>query len=231
MKSVVHSSQLLSAFRTSGEALPLREICGAQRTAEEHGVPAALHARALRHGREGRREPLSIARPPVQAEALPARVRGAGHRLSVLEGSLDRTAARGGHPGRRADLRRQSLQPEDRPAQRRSPRARKGRSRHRVPNRRARRCRRGCEVPRGRYPAHRARNSASRRDVLRREQLRGRPDRRPSPRTLGEAGVAQRRRRDHHDRARARWQPPQNAAHRHAGRHEGNLRRSSRTAA
>src|SRR5918996_1457564 len=41
VKSVVHSSQLLSAFRTSGEALPLREIAG------RSGLPKSMAFRLL----------------------------------------------------------------------------------------------------------------------------------------------------------------------------------------
>ena len=79
---------------------------------------------------------------------------------------------------------------EDRAAKRRRPRAGEGGSRHRVPDRRTRcaDCRR--EAPRGEHPADCDRDSASRGDLFRREQLRGRPDRRPLPRSLGEAAVA-----------------------------------------
>ena len=187
---------------------------GTQRAAEEHGVPAALHAGALRDDREGRREPLSLAHPPLQAEAVQARLCGAGHRLSVLEGSLGRAAARGRGARRRAHLRRQPLQPEDRPAQRRGAGPGEGRPRHRVPDRRARRGDRRREVSRRGYSAHRPRGAASRRDLLRREQLRGGLDRRPAPRPLGQAVLARRGRRDRHDRARARRQPPQDASDR-----------------
>ena len=162
VKSVVHSSQLLSAFRTSGRGAAAAGDLGAQRAAEEHGLPAALHAGALRDDREGRREPLSLAHPPLQAEAVQARLCGAGHRLSVLEGSVGRPAAGRGGARRRAHLRRQPLQPEDRPAQRRSPGAREGRPGHRIPDRRARRRDRRGEVPRRRDSAHRARSAASR---------------------------------------------------------------------
>ena len=41
VKSVVHSSQLLSAFRTSGEALPLREV------AARSGLPKSMAFRLL----------------------------------------------------------------------------------------------------------------------------------------------------------------------------------------
>ena len=41
VKSVVHSSQLLSAFRTSGEALPLREISA------RSGLPKSMAFRLL----------------------------------------------------------------------------------------------------------------------------------------------------------------------------------------
>src|SRR5688572_28264284 len=41
VKSLVHSSQLLSAFRTSGEALPLREI------AARSGLPKSMAFRLL----------------------------------------------------------------------------------------------------------------------------------------------------------------------------------------
>ena len=41
VKSVVHSSQLLSAFRSSGEALPLREI------AARSGLPKSMAFRLL----------------------------------------------------------------------------------------------------------------------------------------------------------------------------------------
>ena len=94
--------------------------------------------------------------------------------------------------------RRQPLQPEDRAAQRRRPGAREGRPRHRVPDRRARRADRRGQVPRGEHPAHRDRSAASGRDLLRRQQLRGRPDRRTAPRPLGEAALARRGRRDRH---------------------------------
>ena len=150
-----------------------------KRPAEEHGVPAALHARAMRHGRQGRRKPLSLLAAPVQTEALPARLRRAGHRLSVLEGGLAEPRARRRGGGRRAHLARQPLQPEDRPAQRRHSGARKGRPGHRVPDRRARRADRRGQVPRGEHSADRDRGAAPRRDLLRREQLRGRADRRP----------------------------------------------------
>ena len=70
VKSVVHSSRVLSAFRASGEALPLREIAARSGLPKSMVVPSALHARTLRHGRKGRRKPLSIVRAAVQAEAL-----------------------------------------------------------------------------------------------------------------------------------------------------------------
>ena len=76
---------------------------------------------------------------PFKQTPVSARLCGAGHRLSVLEGNLGRTAARRGGAGHRAHLRRQPLQPENRAAQRRRPGPREGRSRHRVPDRRARR--------------------------------------------------------------------------------------------
>src|SRR5918995_4095642 len=41
VKSVVHASQLLSAFRTTGEALPLREIAG------RSGLPKSMAFRLL----------------------------------------------------------------------------------------------------------------------------------------------------------------------------------------
>ena len=45
----------------------------AQRAPEEHGVPAAVHARTLRDDRKGRREPVSIPPPSVQTAAVPPR--------------------------------------------------------------------------------------------------------------------------------------------------------------
>ena len=41
VKSVVHASRLLSAFRSSGEALPLREIAG------RSGLPKSMAFRLL----------------------------------------------------------------------------------------------------------------------------------------------------------------------------------------
>ena len=134
--------------------------------------------------------------------------------------SLERAAAAEGH---RAHLARQSLQPEDRAAQRRHPGARESRSGDRVPDRRARRADRRREIPRGEHPADRDRGAAPRRHLLRREQLRGRTDRRPLSRPLGEAALARGRRRDRADHARARRQPAEDAADRHAGRHERSL--------
>ena len=128
--------------------------------------------------------------------------------------------------------RRQPLQREDRAAQRRRPGAREGRPRHRVPDRRARRADRRGEVPRGGHSADRDRDPASRRDLLRRQQLRGGADRRPPSRALGEAAAG------YGDvdeivfiALRSRRQPAADAPHRHAGRDEGGLSGSSRTAA
>ena len=118
VKSVVHASRLLSAFRSSGEALPLRDIAGRERPAEEHGVPASLHARALRDGREGRRKSSSLFGVTVQAEAVPAGLCRRGDRLPVFERSLAQPRTGRGGGGRRAH-RRQSVQSENRAAQRR----------------------------------------------------------------------------------------------------------------
>ena len=81
---------------------------------------------------------------------------------------------------------------EDRPAQRRRPGAREGRPGDRVPDRRARRADRRGQVPRRQHPADRDRGAAPRRHLLRREQLRGRPDRRAASRPLGQAACARR---------------------------------------
>ena len=95
----MHAAQLLSAFRSSGEALPLREI------AARSGLPKSMTFRLLytleRCGmleKVGENLYRSHLRPFKQ-RTLPARVCGAGHRLSVLEGGLDRPAARGGGAG------------------------------------------------------------------------------------------------------------------------------------
>ena len=207
VKSVVHSSRLLSAFRTSGEALPLREI------SLRSGLPKSMTFRLLytleRCGmveKVGENLYRSCLRP-VQAEALSAGLRGARHRLSVLEGSLRRTAARRAGRGHRAHLRRQPLQREDRAPERGRARPREGRSRHRVPDRRARRADRRGQVPRSQYPADRDRGAASRRDLLRREQLRSGTHRRAVSRPLGEAALARRGRRDRVHGARARREP------------------------
>ena len=86
VKSVVHSSQLLSAFRSSGEALPLREI------AARSGLPKSMTFRLLytleRCGmieKVGENLYRSHLRPFKQ-RPYPARLRGAGHGLPVLEG-------------------------------------------------------------------------------------------------------------------------------------------------
>ena len=163
VKSVVHASEVLGAFRSSGEALPLREVARAQRVAQEHGVPAALHARALRHGREGRREPVSLVPASVQAasrigsatprraptissrrksrRACSARPRREGIELICVDNRYNPKIAQ-----RNADvLVREKVD-----------------LRHRVPDRRARRADRRREVPRGEHPADRDRDSASR---------------------------------------------------------------------
>ena len=77
---------------------------GAQRTAEEHGLPPALHARALRHDREGRREPLPLAPAPLQAAAA---IASATRRRAPTTSSRRRSrrpAAGGGGAGHRAHL-------------------------------------------------------------------------------------------------------------------------------
>src|SRR6476661_798225 len=54
-------------------------------TAEDDGHSAPVHVGEMRTRRESWREPLSKLRSADQASALPARIRGAGNRLSVLE--------------------------------------------------------------------------------------------------------------------------------------------------
>ena len=224
VKSVVHASQLLSAFRSSGEALPLREI------AARSGLPKSMAFRLLytleRCGmieKVGENLYRSHLRPFKQ-RPYPARLRRAGHRLPVLEGGLDRPAARGGRAGHRAHLASTTATTQDRAAQRRRPGAREGRPGHRVPDRRARRADRRREVPRSRHSADRASRC-----------------RIPGATYFGannyEAGLiggrhlgrwakqqlARGRRRDRAHRARSRRQPAEDAADRHAGRHEGDL--------
>ena len=104
VKSVVHSSQLLSAFRSSGEALPLREV------AARSGLPKSMAFRLLytleRCGmveKVGENLYRSHLRPFKQ-RPYPPRLRGAGHRLPVLQGDLDRAAARRRGAGHRAHL-------------------------------------------------------------------------------------------------------------------------------
>jgi ribose transport system substrate-binding protein len=57
VKSVVHSSRQLTAFRSTGEALPLRENRLAEQPPEDDGISAAVHPGEMRHGRKGGREP------------------------------------------------------------------------------------------------------------------------------------------------------------------------------
>ncbi len=88
----------------------------AERSPQKYGVPAALHAGAVRHDRKSRREPVPIAHSSVQTEAVPDRLRGAGHRLPVFERGVGRTAACGCRTRCRTHQRRQSLQRENRAA-------------------------------------------------------------------------------------------------------------------
>ena len=135
VKSVVHSSRLLFAFRASGEALPLREI------AARSGLPKSMAFRLLytlercgmidKVGENLYRSPLR----PFKQKLVSHRLRRAGHRLSILERGVRWPPARGGNRRRRADFSRQPLQPEDRTTERRCARARARRSRHRVPDR------------------------------------------------------------------------------------------------
>ena len=178
VKSVVHASRLLSAFRSSGEALPLREI------ASRSGLPKSMAFRLLytleRCGmveKVGENLYRSLV-AAVQAETLSARLCGAGHRLPVFERGVDGPRARRRRAGRRAHLRSTTA------TTRKSPSAtptsscvkRSIWSSSSRPTSTSRRSSR--QVSRGEHPADRDRSASSRRDLLRREQLRGGPDRR-----------------------------------------------------
>ena len=86
VKSVVHSSQLLAAFHTSGEALPLREI------SVRSGLPKTMVFRLLytliKCGMVEKvgEESLPILPATLQTEAIPDRLCCAGNnRLPVFE--------------------------------------------------------------------------------------------------------------------------------------------------
>ena len=175
----------------------------------------------MRDGREGRREPLSVMRATVQAEVLPPRVCGSRYRLPVLQGNLHGAAAGGRRRRHGADLPRQPLQCEDCATQCRRVRPREGRPRHRVSDRRARGTDRRRKVPRSEHSVHRNRDSAPRRDVLWREQLRGGIDRGAILWPLGQTTMAIARRRDRIDHARTCRRATPHAPDRHTGRHEG----------
>jgi ribose transport system substrate-binding protein len=97
VKSVVHASRLLigvSAPRARRlHAARSRQPIG---VAEEHGVPHPLHPRTLRHGRQGRREPV-----PLVAAAVPQKLyrlgyaaQGTDYQFSKeVSTSLERAAA------------------------------------------------------------------------------------------------------------------------------------------
>ena len=93
VKSVVHASRLLSAFRSSGEALPLREI--AAEAACRRAWRSGCSTRSSAAGWSRRSARTSIARSlrPFKQKLLPARLRRAGHRLPVLQGGLDRASS------------------------------------------------------------------------------------------------------------------------------------------
>ena len=135
VKSVVHSAQLLSAFRSSGEALPLREV------AARSGLPKSMAFRLLytleRCGmveKVGENLYRSHLRPFKQRPyRLGYAAQGTDYQFSKeISAGLAACRRRAGH---RADFSRQPIQPEDRPAERRRPRPREGGSGHRVPDR------------------------------------------------------------------------------------------------
>ena len=150
VKSVVHSSQLLSAFRTSGEALPLREISA------RSGLPKSMAFRLLytleRCGmieKVGENLYRSHVRPFKQKPfRLGYAAQGTDYQFSKeVSTGLQRAAAAQGIELICVDNRYNA---EDRAAQRRRPGAREGRPGHRVPDRRARRADRRGQIPRRR---------------------------------------------------------------------------------
>src|SRR5215470_2950353 len=80
-RSLLTTTECVSLSRRSATAE--RDLL-ALRPAEDDGVPPALHAREMRDDRQDRTELVSVARPAVEAETLPAGIRGPGNGLSVL---------------------------------------------------------------------------------------------------------------------------------------------------
>ena len=223
MKSVRHASEVLSAFRASGEALPLREVCA------RSGLPKSMAFRLLytleRCGmveKVGENLYRSYA-AAVQTEALSPRLRRAGHRLQFskeISTGLQRAAAAEGIElicvdnryspkiaQRNADVlvrEKVDLVIEFQTDEHVAPIVAAKYREANIPLI-------AIEIP---HPG---------RHLLRRQQLRGGPDRRPLPRPLGEAAVAGRGRRDRADHARTRRQPAADAADRHARRHARGL--------
>ena len=135
VKSVVHSAQLLSAFRSSGEALPLREV------AARSGLPKSMAFRLLytleRCGmveKVGENLYRSHLRPFKQRPyRLGYAAQGTDYQFSKeISAGLQRAAAA---QGIELISRRQPIQPEDRAAQCRRAGAREGRPGDRVPDR------------------------------------------------------------------------------------------------
>ena len=198
----MHSSEVLAAFRSSGEALPLREVVA------RSGLPKSMAFRLLytleRCGmieKVGENLYRSYVRPFRQkpyrlgyaaqgtdyqfskeiSDGPAARGRRAGHRAHLASTTATARRSRSATPTSWC-ARRSISSSSSRPTSTSRRSSRRSTARPNIPLI-------AIEIP---HPG---------RDLLRREQLRGRADRRPLPRPLGEAALARRRRRDRADRA------------------------------
>ena len=223
VKSVVHSSQLLSAFRSSGEALPLREV------AARSGLPKSMAFRLLytleRCGmieKVGENLYRSYVRPLRQRlHRLGYAAQGTDYQFSKeISTGLQRAAAAQGielicvdnryNPKvaqRNADIlvrEKVDLVIEFQTDEHVAPIVAAKYREANIPLI-------AIEVP---HPG---------RHLFRRQQLRGGAHRRAPPGPLGETALAHRHRRDRPHRPRTRRQPAEDAAHRNAGRDEGGL--------